>query len=104
LKIGRKPSDEKEIKSSTNTPCLMSRTVEMKPIKGTVAVAKGCFCQEDEGCNVDSGTSSEDEGAYCTESEDRCSKARKREDQNRVEMLSKNIKERAENLMVCRSS
>ncbi|KAI1320615.1 Protein phosphatase PP2A regulatory subunit B [Mortierella claussenii] len=109
---------------------LSSRTVEMKPIKGTVAVAKGCFCKEDEGCGVDghSGDSSEhpeDEDDETSDREtdderdmavflrrnaaererrrsviDRCAEARKREDQSRIELLSKNIKERAENLMI----
>ncbi|KAF9925659.1 hypothetical protein FBU30_004610 [Linnemannia zychae] len=104
LKIGRKADEE-----ATTSEC---RTVEMKPIKGTVAVAKGCFCKEDEGCGVEvqdgdsaDHTQDEDENEDDTRDRpitvrDRCSEARRREDQSRIESLSKNIKERAENLMI----
>ncbi|KAF9148081.1 hypothetical protein BG015_010214, partial [Linnemannia schmuckeri] len=103
LKIGKRPGDE-EMADDT------SRTVEMKPIKGTVAVAKGCFCKEDEGCGVeeqdgDSADHTQDEDeedapARCGTIRDRCAEARRREDQSRIDSLSKNIKERAENLMI----
>lgn len=103
LKIGRRPGDE-EMTDDT------SRTVEMKPIKGTVAVAKGCFCKEDEGCGVeeqdgDSADHTQDEDEEDTPERhgtvrDRCAEARRREDQSRIDSLSKNIKERAENLMI----
>ncbi|KAF9359409.1 Protein phosphatase PP2A regulatory subunit B [Mortierella sp. NVP85] len=130
LKIGQKPKDEG--KTLNNGPVSLSaRTVEMKPIKGTIAVAKGCFCKEDEGCGVDeqedddsSGHVDEDDmdqdrsdekfsttGAPMARissadrrrrqsTRDRCEEARKREDQSRIDSLSKNIKERAENLMI----
>ncbi|KAF9204826.1 Protein phosphatase PP2A regulatory subunit B [Haplosporangium sp. Z 27] len=104
LKIGRKPSDEPEVvtDSTVSEYTLSTRTVEMKPIKGTVAVAKGCFCREDEGCRVDDGDNSSDpdqeEGS--AEHGDRCVEARRRENQYRIDSLSKNIKERAENLMI----
>ncbi|KAF9182928.1 Protein phosphatase PP2A regulatory subunit B [Haplosporangium sp. Z 11] len=130
LKIGKKPSDEAMRAGDESST---SRTVEMKPIKGTVAVAKGCFCKEDEGCGVDGqddGDSSEhtDEDEVEDEDEemknnhekshmtmrtagiadderrrsiiDRCAEARRRENQSRIDSLSKNIKERAENLMI----
>ncbi|KAG0207541.1 hypothetical protein BGX33_006784 [Mortierella sp. NVP41] len=103
LKIGQRPSDEAVTAGA-------SRTVEMKPIKGTVAVAKGCFCKEDEGCGVeeqdgDSADHTEDEDEGETPEKhgsvrDRCAEARRRENQNRIDSLSKNIKERAENLMI----
>ncbi|KAF9126212.1 Protein phosphatase PP2A regulatory subunit B [Mortierella sp. 14UC] len=104
LKIGKISSDEATAGDT-------SRTVEMKPIKGTVAVAKGCFCKEDEGCGVeeqdgDSADHTQDEDEESTQAErngsvrDRCTQARRREDQNRIDSLSKNIKERAENLMI----
>ncbi|KAF9945073.1 Protein phosphatase PP2A regulatory subunit B, partial [Mortierella alpina] len=118
LKIGQKPSDE--IADGGETLTTASRTVEMKPIKGTVAVAKGCFCKEDEGCGVDehdddsSGHDLDnDEDHFMRPGElrkggderrqstsDRCAEARRRENQSRVDLLSKNIKERAENLMI----
>jgi para-aminobenzoate synthetase len=130
LKIGQKPKDEG--RALNNGPLSLSaRTVEMKPIKGTIAVAKGCFCKEDEGCGVDeqedddsSGHADEDDmdqdqsdekfsatGAPMARissadrrrlqsTRDRCEEARKREDQSRIDSLSRNIKERAENLMV----
>ncbi|KAG0204407.1 hypothetical protein BGX28_003623 [Mortierella sp. GBA30] len=118
LKIGQKPSDET---TNEDESLLSLRTVEMKPIKGTVAVAKGCFCKEDEGCGVDehgdddsSGHDQDDEeGCFMRPGElpkvrderrrstsDRCAEARRREDQSRIDSLSKNIKERAENLMI----
>ncbi|KAF9913357.1 Protein phosphatase PP2A regulatory subunit B [Linnemannia zychae] len=104
LKIGKRSSDEVTADGT-------SRTVEMKPIKGTVAVAKGCFCKEDEGCGVeeqdgDSADHTQDEDGEGTQTEkydsvrDRCAEARRRENQNRIDSLSKNIKERAENLMI----
>ncbi|KAG0373150.1 Protein phosphatase PP2A regulatory subunit B [Mortierella sp. AD032] len=104
LKIGKRSSDETAVDDT-------SRTVEMKPIKGTVAVAKGCFCKEDEGCGVeeqdgDSADHSQDEGEEVAKEErsslvrDRCAEARRREDKSRVDSLSRNIKERAENLMI----
>ncbi|KAI8359379.1 chorismate binding enzyme-domain-containing protein [Mortierella sp. GBAus27b] len=128
LKIGQRPSDD--VKTINKHPASLSeRTVEMKPIKGTVAVAKGCFCKEDEGCGVDeqdddstghadeddmdqdrsdedlpvaatpmARTSSADRRRNATR--DRCAEARRRENQNRIDSLSKNIKERAENLMI----
>ncbi|KAK3829824.1 MAG: chorismate binding enzyme-domain-containing protein [Linnemannia elongata] len=103
LKIGKRPEDEETTDDT-------SRTVEMKPIKGTVAVAKGCFCKEDEGCGVeeqdgDSADHTQDEDEEDTPERlgsvrDRCAEARRREDQSRIDSLSKNIKERAENLMI----
>ncbi|KAF8931507.1 hypothetical protein BGZ58_007585 [Dissophora ornata] len=125
LKVGKKPSDEvggQDSSDSSVAPVSSSRTVEMKPIKGTVAVAKGCFCKEDEGCSVN-GEDTDSSGHLDeeqTEEElnhaavgmdsaeqrrrrltiDRCAEARKREDQTRIDSLSKNIKERAENLMI----
>ncbi|KAF9426830.1 Protein phosphatase PP2A regulatory subunit B [Podila epigama] len=128
LKIGQRPSDEvKEDGDEMDESC--TRTVEMKPIKGTVAVAKGCFCKEDEGCGVDERDDDSSEHAHDDEESDsnsnlnsnsnststnstprevssrrlrsdRCAEARQREDQRRVDSLSKNIKERAENLMI----
>ncbi|KAF9285155.1 hypothetical protein BGZ68_004110 [Mortierella alpina] len=118
LKIGQKPNDE--IAQGSEILTSASRTVEMKPIKGTVAVAKGCFCKEDEGCGVDehdddsSGHDLDnDEDHFMRPGElrkggderrrstsDRCAEARRRENQSRVDSLSKNIKERAENLMI----
>ncbi|GJJ70005.1 para-aminobenzoate synthetase [Entomortierella parvispora] len=117
LKIGKTPVDESQ--SGTETGC---RTVEMKPIKGTVAVAKGCFCKQDEGCSVDEHDSDSSEHNYEEDDDedmagseprfgqkadrnsmtarDRCAEARQREDQSRIDSLSKNIKERAENLMI----
>ncbi|CAG8441232.1 1591_t:CDS:10 [Ambispora gerdemannii] len=56
--------------------------VEMKPIKGTVAVASGCFCVE----RCDGG--------------EQCELNRKKEDRKRVESLECSVKERAENLMI----
>ncbi|KAG0368321.1 Protein phosphatase PP2A regulatory subunit B [Gamsiella multidivaricata] len=125
LKIGKKPSDE--INTLDHNVPLSSRTVEMKPIKGTVAVAKGCFCKKDEGCSVDIHDDDSSEHADEDDTDpmdedipgitgmkrvgsverlrrrsisDRCAEARKREDQSRIDSLSKNIKERAENLMI----
>ncbi|KAF9436831.1 Protein phosphatase PP2A regulatory subunit B [Entomortierella beljakovae] len=107
LKIGRKPVDESRVSVNVKDT-LNSRTVEMKPIKGTVAVAKGCFCKEDEGCKLDDDSSSghDDEDSSISDgnqncrSGDKCTEARKRENQHRVDSLSRNIKERAENLMI----
>lgn len=116
LKIGQKPADERQ--EGVDQDDVSSRTVEMKPIKGTVAVAKGCFCKEDEGCGVDERDDDSSEHAHDDEDSDsarsasprdtserrqrsdRCAEARQREDRRRVDSLSKNIKERAENLMV----
>ncbi|KAF9565167.1 Protein phosphatase PP2A regulatory subunit B, partial [Lunasporangiospora selenospora] len=119
LKVGRRPSDEVSAENSLDISAT-SRTVEMKPIKGTVAVAKGCFCKEDEGCGVheqdDDGSEHTCDGDEIDVDDiatqavkptsngrplrrDRCAEARRRENQNRVDSLSKNIKERAENLM-----
>ncbi|KAG0048079.1 Protein phosphatase PP2A regulatory subunit B [Gryganskiella cystojenkinii] len=117
LKIGQKPKDDVQSLPSAATS---SRTVEMKPIKGTVAVAKGCFCKEDEGCSVDEHDDDNSEHNYDEDDDeedstqrasrlldrttmttrDRCAEARQREDQRRIDSLSKNIKERAENLMI----
>jgi para-aminobenzoate synthetase len=58
--------------------------MEMKPIKGTVARAKGCFCLNLEEC--DKGTL--------------CEAKRKKEDMKRTSLLKGDIKERSENLMV----
>ncbi|KAG0329286.1 Protein phosphatase PP2A regulatory subunit B [Podila horticola] len=116
LKIGQKPADERQ--EGVDQGDVSSRTVEMKPIKGTVAVAKGCFCKEDEGCGVDERDDDSSEHAHDDEDSDsarsasprdtserrqrsdRCAEARQREDRRRVDSLSKNIKERAENLMI----
>ncbi|KAG0035845.1 Protein phosphatase PP2A regulatory subunit B [Podila clonocystis] len=116
LKIGQKPADE--MQEGVDQGSISSRTVEMKPIKGTVAVAKGCFCKEDEGCGVDERDDDSSEHAHDDEDSDsaksasprdtserrqrsdRCAEARQREDRRRVDSLSKNIKERAENLMI----
>ncbi|KAF9389010.1 Protein phosphatase PP2A regulatory subunit B [Podila verticillata] len=116
LKIGQKPADERQ--EVVDQGDVSSRTVEMKPIKGTVAVAKGCFCKEDEGCGVDERDDDSSEHAHDDEDSDparsasprdtserrqrgdRCAEARQREDRRRVDSLSKNIKERAENLMI----
>ncbi|KAF9169790.1 Protein phosphatase PP2A regulatory subunit B [Mortierella sp. AD011] len=128
LKVGRKPSDEPEDPTIGGDASLSSRTVEMKPIKGTVAVAKGCFCKEDEGCKVDENDDDNsghddssddiidvkssptfstiprrlgfDHGERRCSVSDRCAESRRREDQCRIDSLSKNIKERAENLMI----
>ncbi|KAF9116747.1 Protein phosphatase PP2A regulatory subunit B [Mortierella sp. AM989] len=122
LKIGQKPSDEEEGSTDPKiggSPPSSSRTVEMKPIKGTVAVARGCFCEVDEGCRVNepdddnnSEHADEDDGGNGIQVgkiehggcrslvSDRCTEARRREDQCRIDSLSKNIKERAENLMI----
>ncbi|KAF9976939.1 Protein phosphatase PP2A regulatory subunit B [Actinomortierella ambigua] len=51
IRLGQKPQDE--VVGPNPPKRESSRTVEMKPIKGTVAVAKGCFCSEDEGCSLD---------------------------------------------------
>ncbi|CAG8472739.1 6927_t:CDS:10 [Ambispora leptoticha] len=56
--------------------------VEMKPIKGTVAVASGCFCVD----KCDKGK--------------QCELNRKKEDRKRAQSLECNVKERAENLMI----
>ncbi|KAL1923081.1 uncharacterized protein VTP21DRAFT_9457 [Calcarisporiella thermophila] len=58
---------------------------EMKPIKGTIAVAKGCFC-ESEGVVCDKGIG--------------CEKIRKLVDERRKWNLWGDVKERAENLMI----
>ena len=58
--------------------------MEMKPIKGTVARAKGCFCSNLEEC--DKGTL--------------CEAKREKEDMKRMSLLEEDIKERSENLMV----
>ncbi|KAF9166739.1 hypothetical protein DFQ26_007075 [Actinomortierella ambigua] len=52
IRLGQKPADEVGDPQHPQKR-ESSRTVEMKPIKGTVAVAKGCFCSEDEGCSLD---------------------------------------------------
>ncbi|KAG0089585.1 Protein phosphatase PP2A regulatory subunit B [Podila epicladia] len=116
LKIGQKPADERQ--EGDDQSNVSSRTVEMKPIKGTIAVAKGCFCKEDEGCGVDERDDDSSEHAHDDEDSDsarpasprdtserrqrsdRCAEARQREDRRRVDSLSKNVKERAENLMI----
>ncbi|KAG0339616.1 Protein phosphatase PP2A regulatory subunit B [Podila humilis] len=126
LKVGEKPADERQAeeeqeieKGCANSALgdgLSSRTVEMKPIKGTAAVAKGCFCKEDEGCGVDERDDDSSEHAHDDDDSDlqrnsregserrlrsdRCAEARQREDRKRVESLAKNKKERAENLMI----
>ncbi|KAG0234714.1 hypothetical protein BGW41_001034 [Actinomortierella wolfii] len=121
IRLGQKPADEVGHNPQKRES---SRTVEMKPIKGTVAVAKGCFCSEDEGCSLDTqseedGTSSHghDEGGDDEDEhkasnapslliserrarKDLCEDARRREDQRRIETLGSNLKERAENLMI----
>ncbi|CAG8584072.1 10537_t:CDS:10 [Paraglomus brasilianum] len=58
--------------------------VEMKPIKGTMAVAKGCWCDDKENC--DGGI--------------KCRKGAERENKKRVRELDSSVKERAENLMI----
>ncbi|CAI2174094.1 5724_t:CDS:10 [Funneliformis geosporum] len=58
--------------------------MEMKPIKGTVARAKGCFCLNVDEC--DKGTT--------------CEAGRKKEDMKRMSCLKDDVKERSENLMV----
>ncbi|CAG8521464.1 3693_t:CDS:10 [Paraglomus occultum] len=58
--------------------------VEMKPIKGTMAVAKGCWCDDKENC--DGGI--------------KCQKEAERENKKRIRDLGSSVKERAENLMI----
>ncbi|KAG9303905.1 hypothetical protein G9A89_005815 [Geosiphon pyriformis] len=58
--------------------------VEMKPIKGTVAVASGCCCKDIENCDGSA----------------KCEKNRQKEDALRMKSLACDIKERAENLMI----
>ncbi|CAG8464415.1 13265_t:CDS:2 [Racocetra fulgida] len=58
--------------------------VEMKPIKGTLARAEGCFCSKKEEC--DNGP--------------RCEEIREKEDMRRKHVLEGDLKERAENLMI----
>ncbi|KAF9919404.1 Protein phosphatase PP2A regulatory subunit B [Lobosporangium transversale] len=111
LKIGRISDDKLTTQDDKNASCSL-RTVEMKPIKGTVAVAKGCFCEENEGCNISQSTDGEHfedielsyqgDKTYASHRStyDRCTEARKRENQRRIDTLSNNVKERAENLMI----
>src|SRR5690606_32585512 len=112
LKIG-----QADVEASSND----LRTVEMKPIKGTVAVAKGCFCGDNEGCSLDiedqNNSDDDDDDSqgffdnevnennlmsrkFTSKLKDLCAEPRERENQRRINELECNVKERAENLMV----
>lgn len=62
-------------------------TVEMKPVKGTVAVAKSCVCSADSDQVCDEGG--------------QCEMRIREENTRRVKSLQCDIKERGENMMVC---
>ncbi|RHZ84424.1 hypothetical protein Glove_82g79 [Diversispora epigaea] len=65
--------------------------IEMKPIKGTIARAKGCFCLRGDG---DDGDVPEcDKGVQCEMN-------RKKDDMRRINQLIGDVKEQAENLMI----
>lgn len=81
------PSKDIHIMSSSPEKFLQidnEGVMEMKPIKGTVARARGCCCLDLKEC--DKGTL--------------CESKRKEEDMKRMRLLEGDIKERSENLMV----
>ncbi|CAH1760306.1 9176_t:CDS:10 [Entrophospora sp. SA101] len=69
--------------------------IEMKPIKGTVAKANKCFCEK----KKTNETKDQYYDNKC-DNEECCKIKRKEEDLRRIYMLKRNVKERAENLMI----
>nr|CAG8433319.1 6233_t:CDS:10 [Entrophospora candida] len=68
--------------------------IEMKPIKGTVAKANKCFCEKKTNETKDQYYDNKCDNEEC------CKIKRKEEDLRRIYMLKRNVKERAENLMI----